>query len=178
MDAKLLMHVSHYPPPVGRRSYMPCIRSVMTKPTENVERLAISTKTEYKDNWFDTIAINHLSQSVQSTIGLLHGAITYNNDVYIHKQNYTEVYMCFMWVLCCCIRIQKRQEGIWRFSGSNNNGKAALQPEQTTWAGHSSSWQSFSKAYPLIGKFSLSSHISFQFSVFYFIGLVVIIDPY
>lgn len=43
--------------------------SAMTSPTQNVERLT-TLKTEYKDNWFDSIAINHLSKSVQETIGL------------------------------------------------------------------------------------------------------------
>lgn len=53
-----------------RHVYSPRIVAVMTRPTENLERLT-SSKTEYNDSWFDRIAINHLSRSVQETIGLL-----------------------------------------------------------------------------------------------------------
>lgn len=37
--------------------------SVMAKPTNT------SLTSDYKDNWFDRIAINHLSNSLQATIG-------------------------------------------------------------------------------------------------------------
>ncbi|WOH01722.1 hypothetical protein DCAR_0521107 [Daucus carota subsp. sativus] len=73
MDARLVLHVTS--------SVLPCLSqhnmhrrrcpravSAMTSPTQNVERLT-TLKTEYKDNWFDSIAINHLSKSVQETIG-------------------------------------------------------------------------------------------------------------
>lgn len=53
-----------------RHRYPPRIVSAMTSPTQNVENIT-TLKTEYKDNWFDSIAINHLSKSVQETTGLL-----------------------------------------------------------------------------------------------------------
>lgn len=74
MDARLVQHVTSPTLPrmhqrnMQRHRYAPRIVAVMTRPTENLERLA-TTKTEYNDNWFDRIAINHLSRSVQETIG-------------------------------------------------------------------------------------------------------------
>lgn len=74
MDARLVQHVASPTLPrmrqhnMHRHRYSSRIVAVMTRPTENFERLT-SPKTEYNDNWFDRIAINHLSQSVQETIG-------------------------------------------------------------------------------------------------------------
>lgn len=77
MDARLVQHVASPTLPrirqtnMHRHRYSPRIVAVMIRPTENIERLTTTTKTEYNDNWFDRIAINHLSQSVQETIGLI-----------------------------------------------------------------------------------------------------------
>lgn len=75
MDARLVLHVTTPVFPcisqhnMHRQRYPPRIVSAMASPTQNVEKTTL--KTEYKDNWFDSIAINHLSKSVQETIGLL-----------------------------------------------------------------------------------------------------------
>ncbi|KAL8148865.1 hypothetical protein AgCh_006025 [Apium graveolens] len=74
MDATLVLHVtSPVFPCVSQRNmhtqrYPPRIVSAMTSPTQNVETIT-TLKTEYKDNWFDRIAINYLSNTVQETIG-------------------------------------------------------------------------------------------------------------
>lgn len=51
--------------------YSPCIIAVLTTPTKDNNSISTSSKTVYKDGWFNRLAINHLSQSVQDAIGLL-----------------------------------------------------------------------------------------------------------
>ncbi|XXG68225.1 hypothetical protein AAC387_Pa06g1363 [Persea americana] len=82
MDAKLLLHQHRGLPAlrVGRNMTQkvrnpPVIVAVVAKPKDNVgaamEGILSETKmTVYKDNWFDRIAINHLSQSIQATTGI------------------------------------------------------------------------------------------------------------
>ncbi|KAA8543303.1 hypothetical protein F0562_021202 [Nyssa sinensis] len=43
--------------------------AVLTNPMDNAERVT-SSKSIYKDNWFERVAINHLNQSLQATTGL------------------------------------------------------------------------------------------------------------
>lgn len=80
MDARLVLHVTSPVFPcvtqcnMHRYRYPPRIVSAMTSP--NVEKIT-TLKTEYKDNWFDSIAINHLSKSVQETIGCCFILYTY-----------------------------------------------------------------------------------------------------
>ncbi|KAL7172487.1 hypothetical protein ACSBR2_032055 [Camellia fascicularis] len=50
----------------------PQILSVLKRPTNHVvEKQSSSTTVDYNDNWFDLIAINHLSHCLQSTTGSL-----------------------------------------------------------------------------------------------------------
>ncbi|RWR88834.1 beta-carotene isomerase D27, chloroplastic [Cinnamomum micranthum f. kanehirae] len=82
MDAKLLLH-QHRGLPALRVGWNMTqkvrnplvIVAVVAKPKDNVgaamEGILTETKmTVYKDNWFDRIAINHLSQSIQATTGI------------------------------------------------------------------------------------------------------------
>lgn len=41
---------------------------VLTRPAENIAEETRNTNV-YKDNWFDHLAINHLSKSVQASTG-------------------------------------------------------------------------------------------------------------
>lgn len=43
-----------------------CVVAVLARPADN-----IAGSVTYKDNWFDKIAINHLSKSVQAATGSL-----------------------------------------------------------------------------------------------------------
>jgi hypothetical protein len=78
MDAKFVVHTSSPFSSLAHRSYTckPPVRSpptlaVLTSPTETITQEATKTTTSviYNDNWFDKIAINHLSQSVQAASG-------------------------------------------------------------------------------------------------------------
>ncbi|XP_057483486.1 beta-carotene isomerase D27, chloroplastic-like [Actinidia eriantha] len=59
----------------------PPILSILTRPTEDVERVSTNSKTVYNDNWFNLIAINHLSKSVQATTGLINSKSGYESLV-------------------------------------------------------------------------------------------------
>ncbi|PSR86099.1 Beta-carotene isomerase [Actinidia chinensis var. chinensis] len=59
----------------------PPILSILTRPTEDVERVSSNSKTVYNDNWFNLIAINHLSKSVQATTGLRNSKSGYESLV-------------------------------------------------------------------------------------------------
>ncbi|KAM7521646.1 hypothetical protein LguiA_011548 [Lonicera macranthoides] len=50
--------------------YSPCIIAVLTTPTKDNNSISTSSKTVYKDGWFNRLAINHLSRSVQAAIGM------------------------------------------------------------------------------------------------------------
>ena len=73
MDAKFLSHsrspfstLSH-----RRHTCKPActpIHAVLTRPSPNITQEARKTSV-YNDRWFDLIAINHLSQSVQAATG-------------------------------------------------------------------------------------------------------------
>ena len=89
MEAKFLFHGKNYVPSLShkkhtqkRLSRTPILAVLTTQPS-NVsglsERLSpkpadynltgLTTKTVYNDSWFDRLAINHLSQSVQAATG-------------------------------------------------------------------------------------------------------------
>ncbi|KAK3036884.1 hypothetical protein RJ639_031502 [Escallonia herrerae] len=64
--------------------HYPLVLAVLTRPTDNAERsltATTSTKTVYSDNWFDRLAIHHLSQSVQDAIGLRNNKSGYESLV-------------------------------------------------------------------------------------------------
>ncbi|CAK9157311.1 unnamed protein product [Ilex paraguariensis] len=72
----LLRPQSPFPATGARRKHMHKpkvshhhVLAVLTRPTKNVEGLT-SSKTVYNDNWFDRLAINHLSHNVQAASGL------------------------------------------------------------------------------------------------------------
>lgn len=76
MEAKLAAMKHLMSPGVSRRDNMPNRRyspynilSVMAKPTNTSLTTSNGASDYYKDNWFDRIAINHLSNSLQATIG-------------------------------------------------------------------------------------------------------------
>lgn len=174
MDAKLVLHVSHFSPRVSRRDmhkptrYSPSILSVMTKPADSVERLTI-TKTDYKDNWFDSIAINHLSQSVQSTIGSrlhFHTHIYIHSIIYANHMKITEICSCTCFYHVIGFR-------------SNKNGYEGLVEATTMARQHFSPEkqrelviQALDKAFPKpilsLASSSLSSSSSYLFSFFPF----------
>ncbi|KAK7840407.1 beta-carotene isomerase D27, chloroplastic isoform X1 [Quercus suber] len=85
MDAKFLSHsrspfstLSH-----RRHTCKPVctpIHAVLTRPSQNITQEARKTSV-YNDKWFDLIAINHLSQSVQAATGLRNGMSGYESLV-------------------------------------------------------------------------------------------------
>ncbi|KAK4560239.1 hypothetical protein RGQ29_009137 [Quercus rubra] len=85
MDAKFLSHsrspfstLSH-----RRHTCKPActpIHAVLTRPSPNIAQEARKTSV-YNDRWFDLIAINHLSQSVQAATGLRNGMSGYESLV-------------------------------------------------------------------------------------------------
>ncbi|XP_059433314.1 beta-carotene isomerase D27, chloroplastic isoform X2 [Corylus avellana] len=90
MDAKFVLHTSSPFSSLAHRSYTckPPVRSpptlaVLTSPTETITQEATKTTTSviYNDNWFDKIAINHLSQSVQAASGLRNSKSGYESLV-------------------------------------------------------------------------------------------------
>ncbi|XP_019453126.1 PREDICTED: beta-carotene isomerase D27, chloroplastic-like isoform X2 [Lupinus angustifolius] len=62
---------------LGRKSKQPCVVGVLTRP---VTGEAAETNV-YKDSWFDHIAINHLSKSVQAATGLSNSKSGYESLV-------------------------------------------------------------------------------------------------
>lgn len=85
MEAKLLPQTYRTPfistvlaPRRHRVRITSCVVAVLARPAETrnakpkqLERKAeVVQKTVYNDSWFDQIAINHLSQSVQDATGL------------------------------------------------------------------------------------------------------------
>lgn len=50
----------------------PSILAVLARPAENLALVKEAPSIPHTDNWFDRIAINHLSQSVQATTGPFH----------------------------------------------------------------------------------------------------------
>ncbi|KAL3517626.1 hypothetical protein ACH5RR_020215 [Cinchona calisaya] len=83
MDSKLssvqklncqFLPLNHHPRHKHRPQHSPYVLAVLSRPQEKSTELSSSTKTcsktVHKDNWFDRIAINHLSQSLQETTGL------------------------------------------------------------------------------------------------------------
>jgi len=64
--------LTHYNLIKHRPQHPPYIVAVLRKPSNHdiTEETAKSTTTNvYKDNWFDLIAINHLSKTVQAATG-------------------------------------------------------------------------------------------------------------
>ncbi|KAI3993144.1 hypothetical protein MKX01_009887 [Papaver californicum] len=62
------------------------IRTETTKPTAttsttNVTDHTIPTPTVYKDNWFDRLAIKHISQSIQAITGMKNDKSSYDSFV-------------------------------------------------------------------------------------------------
>ncbi|CAI9781223.1 unnamed protein product [Fraxinus pennsylvanica] len=49
--------------------HYPSISYVLTKPTTSTEITSDESKNLYKDNWFDRLAINHISKSFQASTG-------------------------------------------------------------------------------------------------------------
>ncbi|XP_077243033.1 beta-carotene isomerase D27-like protein [Tasmannia lanceolata] len=84
MEAKLLLNhggLSSITP--GRKlthkpKCSPVVLSVMTKPRKDLPRLT-ETSTVYNDNWFDLMAIRHLSQSVQAATGIMNNKEGYES---------------------------------------------------------------------------------------------------
>ncbi|XP_062148989.1 beta-carotene isomerase D27, chloroplastic [Alnus glutinosa] len=78
MDAKFLLHTSSPFSSFAHRRYTckppvrsPPILAVLTTPAETITQEATKTTSViYNDNWFDQLAINHLSRSVQAASGL------------------------------------------------------------------------------------------------------------
>ncbi|KAA8550812.1 hypothetical protein F0562_002496 [Nyssa sinensis] len=74
--------------------------AVLTRPTDNAERVTKSnSSTVYKDSWFDRIAINHISQNLQTTTGSFHSFIYIDGlllnfclKVYIYIYIYIYIY--------------------------------------------------------------------------------------
>ncbi|XP_057509177.1 beta-carotene isomerase D27, chloroplastic-like [Actinidia eriantha] len=86
MEATLaLQHRSPFSTRVqGRRmrleKHSPKILYTLTRPTDDAGKVT-RLKSIYKDNWFDLIAINHISQSVQTTTGLRNNKSGYESFV-------------------------------------------------------------------------------------------------
>ena len=55
---------------IKRKPEPPSVVAVLTRPSDDIAaREATKTNPVYKDKWFDRLAINHLSKSVQAAIG-------------------------------------------------------------------------------------------------------------
>ncbi|MED6173745.1 Beta-carotene isomerase d27, chloroplastic, partial [Stylosanthes scabra] len=68
------------------KSKAPFVVGVLTRPAEN-----ISQETNvYKDNWFDHLAINHLSKSVQASTGHCNNKSGYESLVEAAREAYKE----------------------------------------------------------------------------------------
>ncbi|KAF5482311.1 hypothetical protein F2P56_002892 [Juglans regia] len=86
MDANYFLAQSRSPLSTLARRRHPCkpvcspVLAVLTRPSENVTKEARKTNF-YNDNWFDQIAINHLSQSVQAATGLRNSKSGYESLV-------------------------------------------------------------------------------------------------
>ncbi|XP_042971830.1 beta-carotene isomerase D27, chloroplastic-like [Carya illinoinensis] len=87
MDANNLLAQSRSPlSTLAHRRRYPCkpvrspVLAVLTRPSEIVTKEARKTNF-YNDNWFDQIAINHLSQSVQAATGLRNNKSGYESLV-------------------------------------------------------------------------------------------------
>ncbi|KAH7863734.1 hypothetical protein Vadar_021386 [Vaccinium darrowii] len=87
MEARLVMHNSSPFPTQARRTDMrqgkQCmsIVSVLTRPVDDQVGKLSSLKTVYKDNLFDRIAINYMSQIVQASTGLTNNKSGYDSFV-------------------------------------------------------------------------------------------------
>ena len=102
MDAKLVtQHRSHVW--AGKRGMhkprsSPSILAVLARPADNLT-LVKETPSLLTDNWFDRIAINHLSQSVQATTGSFYWSFhSFSGCIYLSllflwwKENYVQVW--------------------------------------------------------------------------------------
>lgn len=98
MEAKLLPQTYRTPfistvlaPRRHRVRITSCVVAVLARPAETrnakpkqLERKAeVVQKTVYNDSWFDQIAINHLSQSVQDATGLSIYLSIYHQMIFI-----------------------------------------------------------------------------------------------
>ncbi|XP_022898222.1 beta-carotene isomerase D27, chloroplastic-like isoform X2 [Olea europaea var. sylvestris] len=54
---------------IQKLRHYPFITCVLTKPKMNTETSTLDSKKVYKDNWFDLLAINHISKNLQASTG-------------------------------------------------------------------------------------------------------------
>ncbi|KAL4604684.1 hypothetical protein ACB092_10G207800 [Castanea dentata] len=86
MDAKFLSHSRSPFSTLSHRRHTcksvctPPIHAVLTRPSQNIIQEARKTSV-YNDKWFDLIAINHLSKSVQAATGLRNSMSGYESLV-------------------------------------------------------------------------------------------------
>ncbi|XP_058105430.1 beta-carotene isomerase D27, chloroplastic [Magnolia sinica] len=84
MDSKLLLHHRGFPPTTPRRNLThmlkrsPPILAVIAKPKKNIA-IETETMTIYNDNWFDRMAIHHLSKNVQTATGIKNSKTGYES---------------------------------------------------------------------------------------------------
>lgn len=75
MDAKMISHKINPTPTIAHskpRLIKPkqnFVVGVLARPSDNIGEETLKKTNVYKDNWFDKLAINHLSKSVQAATG-------------------------------------------------------------------------------------------------------------
>ncbi|XP_004495151.1 beta-carotene isomerase D27, chloroplastic [Cicer arietinum] len=76
MDAKMISHKINPTPTIAHskpRLIKPkqnFVVGVLARPSDNIGEETLKKTNVYKDNWFDKLAINHLSKSVQAATGI------------------------------------------------------------------------------------------------------------
>ncbi|KAK7260781.1 hypothetical protein RIF29_27079 [Crotalaria pallida] len=86
MDAKIIAHSRIPTLPLSywnlrHKPKQPCVVGVLTRPADGIAGGETAKTNVYKDSWFDHLAINHLSKSVQAASGLSNSKSGYESLV-------------------------------------------------------------------------------------------------
>lgn len=75
MDSKMIAHNMSLTPTLAQWKKLRLkpkhtfVVGVLARPTDDISEETLRKTNVYKDNWFDKLAINHLSKSVQAATG-------------------------------------------------------------------------------------------------------------
>jgi beta-carotene isomerase len=91
MDAKMIAHNISLTPTLSQwrslrlKPKHTFVVGVLARPSDNIAEETLKKTNVYNDNWFDKLAINHLSKSVQAATGnlLISSFLSYQVDFVI-----------------------------------------------------------------------------------------------
>lgn len=73
----------------GKPEY-PCVVGVLTRPADDTTKETRQSNV-YKDNWFDRLAINHLSKKLQEASGS-------PSSIHLHRIQFTDKFLLFTYL--------------------------------------------------------------------------------